>query len=363
MSDGSLSQEEIDALLQGTDDIISDIGKPEAEAVSGESTLSQNVLSSFKNLLGQAATNQAEAFGAMVGKSVAITAPKVEVVNLKNLSGQLQDEIVEVKMDYDTGVMGEHSYITDLNTAKLVSGLMMGQEGGDLTDASLSALSEAMNTLAGNASTTIGNKIKKEIRTAPPVVDKKTKKDLSFSSKNELVKVTYEVNIEGKRGNIVEIFDPNVVRQITSSVMPASNEMAGIGAQEAPSQRANMMGQQGMPAQGYARQGGSVKVQNVQFANFNEPAGYDAQGGNINLLMDVTMDLTVELGRTKRTIKYILSMGEGTVLELDKLAGEPVDILVNGKLIARGEVVVIDENFGVRVTEIISPADRIQELT
>ena len=178
-----------------------------------------------------------------------------------------------------------------------------------------------------------------------------------------MVKVTYEVNIEGKRGNIIEIFDPNVVKQITASVMPASNEMTGIGAEGSMGQRTNMMGQQGMPSQGFAKQGGSVKVQNVQFANFNEPAGFDAQGGNINLLMDVSMDPTVELGRTKRTIKYILSMGEGTVLELDKLAGEPVDILVNGKLIARGEVVVIDENFGVRVTEIISPADRIQELT
>jgi len=245
----------------------------------------------------------------------------------------------------------------------------MGQEGGDLTDASLSALSEAMNTISGNASTTIGNQIKKEIRTAPPVVDRKNKKKISFSNNNQLLKVTYEINIEGKKGNIVEVFDVNVVKQLTSSMMPASNEMSGFGgAQANTNQRANnMMGQQGMQAQGsgFARPAApsSAKVQNIQFASFNEAAGYDAQGGNINLLMDVTMDLTVELGRTKRSIKYILSMGEGTVLELDKLAGEPVDILVNGKLIARGEVVVIDENFGVRVTEIISPADRIQELT
>ena len=120
MSDGSLSQEEIDALLQGTDDIISDIAKPEMESsgAGGESTISQNILSSFGNSLGLAATNQAEAFGAMVGKSVAITAPKVEVISLKNLQGQLQNDIVEVKMDYDTGVMGEHSYIADINTAK-----------------------------------------------------------------------------------------------------------------------------------------------------------------------------------------------------------------------------------------------------
>ena len=80
------------------------------------------------------------------------------------------------------------------------------------------------------------------------------------------------------------------------------------------------------------------------------------------MLMDVDMELTVELGRTKRSIRDILSMGEGTVIELDKLAGEPVDILVNSKLVARGEVVVIDESFGVRVTEIINPMDRLRDL-
>jgi flagellar motor switch protein FliN/FliY len=78
--------------------------------------------------------------------------------------------------------------------------------------------------------------------------------------------------------------------------------------------------------------------------------------------MDVSMQLTVELGRTKMLIKDILGMGEGTIVELDKLAGEPVDLLVNGKLIAKGEVVVIDENFGVRVTDIISPMERIASL-
>ncbi|MFO7849211.1 MAG: flagellar motor switch protein FliN, partial [Spirochaetia bacterium] len=78
---------------------------------------------------------------------------------------------------------------------------------------------------------------------------------------------------------------------------------------------------------------------------------------------DVYMEMTVELGRTKWLIKDILGMGEGTIVELDKLAGEPVDILVNHKLIAKGEVVVIDENFGVRVTEIVSPMDRVEGMS
>ena len=89
--------------------------------------------------------------------------------------------------------------------------------------------------------------------------------------------------------------------------------------------------------------------------------GMHSEQGNISLLMDVTMEVTVELGRAKKQIKEILSMGEGTIIALDKLAGEAVDILVNHKLIAKGEVVVIDENFGVRVTEIVTNPDKALE--
>jgi flagellar motor switch protein FliN/FliY len=114
---------------------------------------------------------------------------------------------------------------------------------------------------------------------------------------------------------------------------------------------------------GQSAGGNGTSVQSVQFPSFNQgPQGHGEQG-NIGLLMDVYMEMTVELGRTKRLIKDILGMGEGTIIELDKLAGEPVDILVNHKLIARGEVVVIDENFGVRVTEIISTMERINNMT
>lgn len=91
-----------------------------------------------------------------------------------------------------------------------------------------------------------------------------------------------------------------------------------------------------------------------EFSGSAKPAG-----GNIALLMDVPLRLTVELGRTTKLVKEILALAPGSVVELDKLAGEAVDILVNEKLIAKGEVVVIDENFGVRITEIINPEERL----
>ncbi|HAW85589.1 MAG TPA: flagellar motor switch protein FliN [Spirochaetaceae bacterium] len=131
-------------------------------------------------------------------------------------------------------------------------------------------------------------------------------------------------------------------------------------------QMGNMGMQGGYGQQSMYQQGGmpgmmSPNVQPVQFANLGVGMPMH-EGGNIGLIMDVYMELTVELGRTKRLIKDILGIGEGTILELDKLAGEPVDILVNHKPIAKGEVVVIDENFGVRVTEILSPMERVSDL-
>lgn len=106
----------------------------------------------------------------------------------------------------------------------------------------------------------------------------------------------------------------------------------------------------------------SVNVQPVQFVSFDESAGAGGQQSNLDLLLDVPLTITVELGRTKKLIKDILELVPGSIVQLDKLAGDPVDIMVNNKLVAKGEVVVIDENFGVRVTDIISPSERVRKL-
>ena len=145
-----------------------------------------------------------------------------------------------------------------------------------------------------------------------------------------------------------------------------------MGAMNMPMNGMNGMPQMGQQSMGMQMQGGTPaqggmvmpgmnpNVQSVQFSPLLNGVT-EAEQGNIGLIMDVFMEMTVELGRTRKMIKEILSMGEGHIIELDKLAGEPVDILVNHKPIAKGEVVVIDENFGVRVTEILSPAERISD--
>ena len=105
-----------------------------------------------------------------------------------------------------------------------------------------------------------------------------------------------------------------------------------------------------------------IEVKPVQFQSFDHEESNLKPGENLDIILDIPLQVTVELGRTKKELREILNLGVGSIIELDKMAGESVDILVNGKCIARGEVVVIDENFGVRVVDIISPSKRISKL-
>jgi flagellar motor switch protein FliN/FliY len=101
----------------------------------------------------------------------------------------------------------------------------------------------------------------------------------------------------------------------------------------------------------------------ASFANF-APTGVNTAGGNdINMILDIPVQLTVELGRTRIPIKHILQLAQGSVVELDALAGEPMDVLVNGYLIAQGEVVVVNDKFGIRLTDIVTPSERMRRLS
>ena len=384
MSDGSLSQDELDALLNESEDDMPGSAMGDAFGAmpmsGGGSALSSGEITAFTDLLNTSASNAGSAVGGMIGKDVTIANPKMEVISGADIVKQLAPQVVEIVMDYESGSVGSHSYILDTDLAKTIAGLTMGQDDVELNDMTLGAVSEAMNVLSGNANNTIGTKVKKDLRTAPAVFAIKDSGSLNLSSADSYAKVVYDFNIEGyPTYKLIEIFAVNVAKDIASAVAPApaapspsgmmgtmpnagqpTMNMGGMPNMNMGMPQMNMGG--GMPAMNMGMpQMPPSQFQSVQFSQFggSQP---DAQGGNINLLMDVDMELTVELGRTKRSIRDILSMGEGTVIELDKLAGEPVDILVNSKLVARGEVVVIDESFGVRVTEIINPMDRLRDL-
>ncbi len=371
MSDGSLSQDEIDALLQETDNLEIDTGSPSA----GE-PLAEEEKNQLLKLLGGIASTQSSNLSILTRKTVNLEKPSLELKTRDEIQQELQDEVVDVKIDFTDGLQGEHSYFLDVGTAGVIAGLMMGQTEVELDDAALSAVAEALSQISGSATTEIGNQVGRLVKNTPADFQKVSKDQARFPQGEVVVKLEYPLIIEGENpSKLVELYSLSLVKEITG--------LASAGAAAAPqAPKVDVSADAGLgesvfggasPAiqQTFGQPIGSgaigptqatPNVQPVQFANL-QTAGAAGEQGNIGLLMDVNMEMTVELGRTRKLIREILGIGEGTIIELDKLAGEPVDILVNHKLIAKGEVVVIDENFGVRVTEIVSPIERMSDLT
>ena len=378
MSDGSLSQDEIDALLQGTDTIEMD-----TSAGGAASPMSDAERNALQEMLRGVTESQGSNLSILTGKTVAIGDPSVKVRAVSEVLGGQPEDIVDVRVDLTDGLQGEHSYIVPASIAGTIAGLMMGQPGGELDEASLSAVAEAVSQITGTAATAIGNRVGRVVKTAPPDLRRTKRQQIRVPQGDVCVTVDYPISIEGfPTATLTEVFSLSLATEILS--------LAGAGAEAqevpafgpAPAAAARPSGRAAArPAQppgagdsgfqqtfgqsfGATAQGPAMappNVQPIQFANL-QATPMAGEQGNIGLLMDVFMEMTVELGRTRKRIKDILGIGEGTIIELDKLAGEPVDILVNHKLIAKGEVVVIDENFGVRVTEIVSQMDRMNEL-
>jgi flagellar motor switch protein FliN/FliY len=354
MSDGSLSQDEIDALLQGT-------GGSDFDAGPVETMVEDSQVAEFASLVQGTVDSQQSNLSVLVSQEVVLNASAVEAVRSDHAAGVLPESMVVITMNLTEGTPGEHVYVLDADSALAIAGPMMGQDGVELNDATVNALQEAFNNISGPVITAIGEKAGVAVMNEPPTGAIADQSSVSLPD-GELVRITYEGTLGGVTPvRIFEFFESGVV-----------SAALGGGAQAAPAAIASSGGEDMLsglmagaaserpPASGAMQMGGlgGPSVQSVQFPGLT-PAGSGSEQGNIGLLMDVYMEMTVELGRTRKLIKEILGMGEGTIIELDKLAGEPVDILVNHKLIAKGEVVVIDENFGVRVTEIVSPMDRM----
>ena len=376
MSDLSLSQDEIDALLMGS----SGGSKPKKSLTDFEEQ-------SFFNLLRDAASSQSKALtGMMEGKEVTLSPASVELVDRDGFLDNLSQEVVELKVGVSDDATGEHGFYLPVDDAALVVGPMTGQTQVEMNGAAVNALEEVASQLSASLSTTTSVILKKNITPGPPM-GQKVFKAMVQTPEGDLVMVTFDMNLDGNAIKLVEIFEYSFVKALvgkpagegrSGNNQNAGNQQNNQGMQGMPQgypQQGMPQGypQQGMP-QGYPQQGMPMgyppqqmggfmnypSVQGVQLPNFSQN-NYSSDQGNIGLLMDVTMEVTVELGRAKKQIKDILGMGEGTIIALDKLAGEAVDILVNHKLIAKGEVVVIDENFGVRVTEIVSGPDKMME--
>ncbi|GGG80715.1 flagellar motor switch phosphatase FliY [Paenibacillus radicis (ex Gao et al. 2016)] len=399
-----LSQEEIDALLKQSSGE-SETEQPVAEnAVLSDflTPIEQDALGEIGNItFGSAAT----ALSTLLGKKVDITTPEVTFIRRDQLSDEFPKPHVAVSVQYVDGFEGINSLVIKTKDAQVIADLMLGGEGEvtaqELNEIHISAVQEAMNQMMGSSATSMSTIFNRFVNISPPGID-----ILDVDSGDGMgqlppvdifIKISFRLTIgELIDSTIMQLLPVSFAKQMVSTLMGGTEEepASAPAPAAAPSQPQQPIAQQPAPAaqtQGHMQAAAAsqmqqqpayfempgqpqgpqtygdpmnrgVNVQPVQFANFNQPPYVNTDETNLNLLLDIPLKVTVELGRTQKQIKDILELSQGSIIELDKLAGEPVDILVNNKLIAKGEVVVIDENFGVRVTDIVSQWDRIQKL-
>ncbi|MGX9133672.1 flagellar motor switch phosphatase FliY [Rummeliibacillus sp. JY-2-4R] len=413
MSDDMLSQEEIEALLRGESiDIDSEpSSRTEYNVEDYLDPMAQDALGEIGNIsFGSSAT----ALSSLLGQKVEITTPKISMINKEHLEEEFPHPYVAIQVEYTKGLMGVNLLVIKQSDAAIIADLMLGGDGlapsGELNEIHLSAVQEAMNQMMGSAATSMSTIFNKKVDISPPTIDlmnisnnvgtDKIPQDellakisfrlkignlidsnimqllpLEFSKslvhqlmnpeQEELV-VTQEVQEETQRpqpATLTNATTQNVEQkqvQMQQSITQVVEQPYGMQ-QQAQVDRSVYESQSPQPAQ-HSTHNTPINVQQAQFTSFENTTLNQTEARNLNMLLDIPLQVTVELGRTKRSVKEILELASGSIIELDKLAGEPVDILVNSRLIAKGEVVVIDENFGVRITDILSKADRINNL-
>ena len=404
MSDGAISQDEIDALLSGVaiDGLNSSGHVGNGPTYHFDIPTLQTMADALKPKLEE-----------NINKTTSVTFtcenPVVEQTNRDHVLSKLPEVVIGINADYNAGVKGSHLYLMSPEFALKIFQLVSSEEATEVDDMVLSVVSEFIATHISAEIQEVESKGNASgLGYATPETLNESKAMIMFPQ-GDFVLSSYPLTYDGNAYTLWECIGGDAAEGLTKALGGGAADAAadltpidlggmnaaaggapmggaamggaqmggmqmggampnmGMGMQQPMGGMPNMgmqmpMGGMGMPQNMGVNMGMNVpNVQQLQYPNLQ--AGMNAgEQGNISLIMDVFMEMTVELGRTKKTIKDILGMGEGTIIELDKLAGEPVDILVNHKKIAKGEVVVIDENFGVRVTEILSPMERVTDI-
>ena len=376
--DGMLSQEEINALLGGMgEDSGSDSSDTQTlgtgEPLSGEE---KDAIGEISNIsMGTAATT----LSTLLNQRVNITTPNVSIANWDDISGSYDRPCVFIQISYIEGLDGNNILILRENDVKIITDLMMGGTGTDveateLTELHLSAICEAMNQMMGSAATSISSVLEKKVDISPPTAslidmdDTIDEEGLGDFLKGQFVKVSFRLEIGTLiDSELMQLYPIDFAKELYNKFMssteadqaapvPAAPQPAAPAPVQPAAQPAAPMPMAAAVPQGYVQPPQPVQPVNVapaQFQAFDMSINPLMQQENIGLIMDVPLEVTVELGRTNKTIKEILDFSPGTIIELNKLAGEAIDLLVNGKYVAKGEVVVIEDNFGIRITEIV----------
>jgi len=427
MGNDMLSQEEIDALLRGTDDEESDHFIHE-NLNDYLSEMEKDALGEIGNIsFGSSAT----ALSTLLNQKVDITTPEVTVILQSKLVEEFPHPYVAIQVRYTQGFSGTNLLVIKQSDAAIIADLMLGGDGRNPTELmdeiQMSAVQEAMNQMMGSAATSMSTIFGKRVDISPPSIDILNVLEGAGTDKipddDMFVKVSFRLKIGDLiDSNIMQLLQLNFAKSLVEELLnpksePTQNDKVEVepttkldhretaqysNDMEQPyasqpidtsfsnsehkvqqhqpyMQESNPYGtipyQNHMAPQGMKEyhsepqhfgsafpQGIQPNVQPAVFSSFEPYQLQESEVRNLDMLMDIPLQVTVELGRTQRSVKEILELSPGSIIELDKLAGEPVDILVNNRPVARGEVVVIDENFGVRVTDIISKSDRINKL-
>ncbi|MEC2110449.1 flagellar motor switch phosphatase FliY [Bacillus stercoris] len=378
MENNRLSQDEIDALLNGTG---STLDEPEVPEVDDLSEMERDAIGEIGNIsFGSSAT----ALSTLLNQKVDITTPSVTVIPKSKISDAFPEPYVAIEVNYTEGFSGSNLLVVEQSDAAIIADLMIGGDGKgadpSLGEIHLSAVQEAMNQMMGSAATSMSTVFSKKIDISPPrveLLDVTEEKGTDRIPDDEmLVKVSFNLKVgELIDSSIMQLYPLTFAKDLISSLMNSGNAEEATTAQPdatyeqpkepvTPEPRIEPNQQQPQPPkrQGTAKKAAPVQVSPVEFSAFDPNEAIQAPINNLDMLLDIPLSITVELGRTKRSVKEILELSAGSIIELDKLAGEPVDILVNQRIVAKGEVVVIEENFGVRVTDILSQAERINNL-
>ena len=391
--DGMLSQDEINALLSGMNAGSSD-PQPDPQPAATEEILTDIEKDAIGEIANISMGTSATTLYSLVNRKVNITTPTVSIANWKNFIDEQEKPCVFIQIKYTEGLDGANILIMRERDVKVITDLMMGGDGsnidGELGELHLSAISEAMNQMMGSSATSLSSMLGRMIDISPPeaslvnILEDKNGADIAPFLGGDFVKIEFRMQIEDLvDSTIMQLYPIDFAKSLYKIFMEQQMGTSAAPAQPDPAPQPQSVPapqpqsdpapqpqpqpyvppkaempqmQQAMPQMQMQQmpQMQQANIQPAQFQAFNTQMPQQmASQENIGLIMDVPLEVTVELGRTKKSIAEILDFTPGTIIELDKIAGEPIDVLVNGKFVAKGEVVVIEESFGIRVTEII----------
>ncbi len=347
-----LSQDEINALLNGIDE----------EEKSIEENGKNEYLDKFAEIVSVSLSTASTTLYSMLGKKASIEVKDTIMTNWDSLVSKLSNPSVAIQSRYEGAVLGDYVIFLDEYDSKKITDLVMGEESPEeeveIGELHLSAVKEVFNQVIESKAASISKEIREKVMSTESntmLVDtsEKTKcEDIADFLCDEFVEVSFQLKVGELLDSVAVVaYQQSLVDELLdkyskdSSPKPVEEETVSEVSQAYEEKSVDT-------SMNNSFQTGNVEVQRAEFKTF-DATSYAKGQGNIDLIMDVPLNVSVELGRTNRSIKEILEFSPGTIIELDKIAGEPIDVLVNGKVVARGEVVVIAENFSIRLTEII----------